>query len=295
MPNRIIKESICTSDNIDALSAFNETVFYRLIVNCDDFGRMDARPKILASRLFPLREIRVKQMEDALRALTSAELVTVYIVGGKPFLQMNTWDRHQNVRAKKSRYPGLEDAESILHASDCNCTQMHANVPVIQSNPIQSESLSESESTRADARETGGVYGEVKRTVDNRHYGGNGSEAFEQFWAAYPRKIGKAAARTAWQKVKVPVSVLIEAVERQKGSDQWSRDGGRYIPNAATWLNQGRWEDELPEAAVSGKSRQDQYQRHGQQLSPIMRQAVERALAEEGGRALLAPTGTEEL
>ena len=41
MPNRIIKESICTSDNVDQLTAFEETVFVRLIVNCDDFGRMD--------------------------------------------------------------------------------------------------------------------------------------------------------------------------------------------------------------------------------------------------------------
>ena len=43
MPNRIIKESICTSENIDQLSPFCETVFYRLIVNVDDYGRIDAR------------------------------------------------------------------------------------------------------------------------------------------------------------------------------------------------------------------------------------------------------------
>ena len=33
MPNRIIKESICTSDNIEALTDFQETFFYRLIKN----------------------------------------------------------------------------------------------------------------------------------------------------------------------------------------------------------------------------------------------------------------------
>ena len=67
MPNRILKESICTSDEIETLSAFQETFFYRLIVNCDDYGRMDARPKILASKLFPLKDIRAAQIEDALR------------------------------------------------------------------------------------------------------------------------------------------------------------------------------------------------------------------------------------
>ncbi len=143
MPNRILKESICTSEEVDKLTAFQEVVFYRLIVNCDDFGRADARPKLLASKLFPLKDIRPAQIEDALRALTSAELVITYVVGGKPFLQMKTWDRHQQVRNKVSKFPSPEDADTPckqLISDDINCNQLIANVPVIQSNPIQSES-----------------------------------------------------------------------------------------------------------------------------------------------------------
>ena len=131
MPNRILKESICTSENIDQLSAFHETVFYRLMVNCDDYGRMDARPKLLASKLFPLKDIRTNQIEDALRALTSAELVDLYEVNGKPFLQMKTWDKHQQVRAKKSKYPSPE--EGI-------CNQLISDDSKCHRNPIQYES-----------------------------------------------------------------------------------------------------------------------------------------------------------
>ena len=131
MPNRILKESICASENVDQLSAFQETFFYRLIVNCDDYGRMDARPKILASRLFPLKDIRSTQIEEALRALTSAELVILYEVDGKPFLQMKTWDRHQQVRAKKSKYPSPNES---------NCKQLIADDSKCPRNPIQYES-----------------------------------------------------------------------------------------------------------------------------------------------------------
>lgn len=138
MPNRILKESICTSDSIDMLSPFEETMFYRLIVNCDDYGRMDARPKILAAKLFPLKDIRVKQMEDALRALTSAELVRLYKVNGKPFLQMNTWDRHQRVRNSVPKYPGPEQADDDCGelprvAATCRESRLESNP--IQSNP----------------------------------------------------------------------------------------------------------------------------------------------------------------
>lgn len=45
--------------------------------------------------------------------------------------------------------------------------------------------------------------------------------------------------------MNVPVETLLTAIERQKCSAQWSKDGGQYIPNPATWLNQCRWEDEL--------------------------------------------------
>ena len=38
-------------------------------------------------------------------------------------------------------------------------------------------------------------------------------------------------------------------------SAQWQRDNGQYIPHPATWLNQGRWDDELTPAGARGTSR----------------------------------------
>ena len=69
---------------------------------------------------------------------------------------------------------------------------------------------------------------------------------FEILWNAYPTKVGKQPARKAFDKVKVPVETLVAAIDRQKYSSQWSKDGGQYIPNLSTWLNQERWNDELP-------------------------------------------------
>ena len=64
----------------------------------------------------------------------------------------------------------------------------------------------------------------------------------------YPRKVGKELAKKTWKKLKPDAELfgeIIAAVGRAKTSGQWQRDGGRFIPNPATWLNQGRWEDEL--------------------------------------------------
>lgn len=70
-------------------------------------------------------------------------------------------------------------------------------------------------------------------------------EAFDRFWAAYPKKTGKQAAYKAFVKIKgVSVETMIKAVEFQRSTEQWQKENGRFIPNPATWLNQGRWEDE---------------------------------------------------
>ena len=152
MPNRILKESICASDSIDSLTAFQETFFYRLIVNCDDYGRMDARPKVLASRLYPLKDIRSGQVEEALRALSSAELVTLYEVDGKPFVQMRTWERHQQIRSKKSKYPACDGTCKQLISDDSRCLQTIADASKCARNPIQSESESNPNMGAASAR-----------------------------------------------------------------------------------------------------------------------------------------------
>lgn len=76
-------------------------------------------------------------------------------------------------------------------------------------------------------------------------------QGFDEFWEAYPRKIGKGAARKAWEKIRPGESLaaeIVAAVHRDRKTEQWRRDSGKYIPHPATWLNQERWEDD-PEAS----------------------------------------------
>lgn len=217
MPNRIIKESICTSDTVDQLTWFEEVLFYRLIVNCDDYGRFDGRPAVVKNRLFPLKDnLTLKNVEAAINKLARVGLIAPYSYGGKPFLYLPTWNEHQTVRAKRSRFP---DPEII-----CNHLQADASIcprNPIQSNPIQS--LSESQSNRVRVRE----------------------EAFAAFWAAYPRHEKQESAREAFEKCSEPLEVLLDALEAQKKSAQWRRANGRYIPHADKWLREKRWTDTL--------------------------------------------------
>ncbi len=78
---------------------------------------------------------------------------------------------------------------------------------------------------------------------------------FDEFWAAYPKKVGKKAAWNAWKKVKPDTELfdrIMTAIGRAKATWQWQRENGRYIPNPKTWLNEGRWDDEYKEEPING-------------------------------------------
>lgn len=72
-------------------------------------------------------------------------------------------------------------------------------------------------------------------------------EEFDQFWAAYPRRVDKGTARKAWARtasIRPLIADVLKAVEEAKRSAQWLKDDGQYIPYPATWLNGERWDDE---------------------------------------------------
>ena len=68
---------------------------------------------------------------------------------------------------------------------------------------------------------------------------------FTEFWTAYPRKVGKAAALKAWrQATKRQSSSEIVAACRAMAADPNLPTDRRLIPHPTTWLNRDGWDDE---------------------------------------------------
>jgi hypothetical protein len=76
-------------------------------------------------------------------------------------------------------------------------------------------------------------------------------ERFEAFYSTFPKRVGKKAARKAYERAlrdTTPERILA-AIEKQK--PQWKDP--QFIPHPATWLNRGQWDDEqLPFRAGGG-------------------------------------------
>lgn len=79
-------------------------------------------------------------------------------------------------------------------------------------------------------------------------------QGFAEFWIKYPRKTAKQDAEKAWAKLKPDADLqatLLTALDQQTRSPDWAKDGGKYIPHPATWLNGRRWEDEIAQELPS--------------------------------------------
>lgn len=72
-------------------------------------------------------------------------------------------------------------------------------------------------------------------------------EQFEEFYKNYPKKVKKQDVKK-WFKKNKPSSELfssmMSSLEQFRGSKDWLKEKGQFIPYPSTWLNQRRWEDE---------------------------------------------------
>jgi len=77
------------------------------------------------------------------------------------------------------------------------------------------------------------------------------TDDFEHFWKLYPRPVGKGVAFKSWQRLSMPQKrKAYAALLRQKADLVAKKNSprGNLCPHPATWINQGRFDDE-PEAA----------------------------------------------
>ena len=77
---------------------------------------------------------------------------------------------------------------------------------------------------------------------------------FDEFYSKYPKKVKKQNVKKWFEKNKPSselFSSMMNSLEQFRGSKDWLKDNGQYIPYPSTWLNQRRWEDESVQASKS--------------------------------------------
>ena len=110
---------------------------------------------------------------------------------------------------------------------------------------IASAALRKQKSTGVEQKSTG-VTNQEPLTTNHKPVTNEMPDGFALFWSAYPKKTAKPAALKAFkaQKINGEIKTIIADIENKAAGDDWKKNGGQFIPNPATYLNQRRWEDQ---------------------------------------------------
>lgn len=263
---RSIKPGFFDNDVLGDLSPLTRLLFIGLWVIADREGRLEDRPRKIKKAIMGYDDVDADGVDAMLQSLEDNGFITRYEADGNRYIQVINFVKHQNphIKEKASEIPppacgtdlpheyweeSGQDEQSTGLAPDKHHASTEEAAPITV-NPLPITGTP-SPSTAEDLE--GACNGGGEKPADKPQ---NLMERrFELFWKAYPKKKAKNAARSAFKKAKPDEALfncIMEAIGRARTSTEWQREGGRYIPNPATWLNGGCWDDEIEEVNTNG-------------------------------------------
>ena len=188
---------------------------------------------ILTPNLTRMVGATLQEVEGWLSELKDAG---VYAVDGDGAIFSRRMIRDEEVRKARADGGKLGGNPKLMEENKVNLT------PNLQPTPSSSSSSLTSSLTATSKSKS-----KSKPTVANAPRGER-ETCFDQFWEAYPAKVGKGDAIKAWKKITslIPetLELILQALSWQRDCPAWLKDDGQFIPNPATYLNGKRWLDE---------------------------------------------------
>lgn len=213
---RTLKPGYFGNDVLADCTPLARILFSGLWCFADREGRLEYRAKKIKASILPFDECDIDKL---VQELIDRRFVVAYRIGEDLFLQVVNFGKHQN--------PHMKEPESTIPAPDSPGAEIVPAVPSsLTLNPIPL-TLNPLTPIPGKAR---------PRRVDED------TPEFLSFWAHYPEKIGKAAARRAFATAlpKTTLDAMLASLERYKAS----KPPDRSWCHPATWLNQERWLDQ---------------------------------------------------
>jgi hypothetical protein len=227
---RNIKPDFWTDEKLVELETWERLLFIGLWNFADDEGYMPYSPKRIKMQIFPGDSLEVSR---GIQSLISIGAVELFDSEYGQVLHVSKWSKHQKVsNPSKSKYSSVEltplDGKPRKHADYAP--------EITEDSDISTEDSREVHTERERERER-----EVERKKDLS----SKPDEFDQWYSKYPKKEAKDAARKAFAKARKSASLqeLLDGLDRYAAAVAGKQR--EYIALPATWLNAGRWQDEI--------------------------------------------------
>lgn len=280
---RSIKPGFFDNEILGDLPPLTRLLFIGLWCIADREGRLEDKPRKIKKMLLGYDDVNADGVDNMLQALHDNGFIYRYKIEEEEYIQVVNFTKHQNphIKEKGSEIPSPEGYQAPSdtvygggnHQSTIQAPDLHG-ANTVQAPPITFNRLPSTGTlspTTPDGEDGVGEKQENNQPGESLTVQTAGTAAgnetrqqpsktlaerrFDEFWAAYPKKVGKKAAQASWNKIKPDTELhdkIMTAIGKARATEQWQRENGRFIPNPTTWLNQGRWDDEYEEGAPNG-------------------------------------------
>jgi len=238
---RNLKPGFFKNEDLAELPPLGRILFAGLWCEADRRGILEDRPKRLKAELLPYDDCDVDAL---LGQLYERGFIRRYEADGVRCIFIPNFGKHQNPHVKEQANTLPAPPETGEHqASTGLAPDQHRASPADSLNPLPNHPLPLPESGDTPQPPKGG-----ERTPKKPDLRG-----FPEFWVAYPKKVAKGAAESAWLKLGTAErDAAIEAIQRQRSWPCFTQAPPDKQPHPATWLNARRWEDEPPQVQAVG-------------------------------------------
>lgn len=232
---RNIKPAFFLNTDLSEVPALGRLAFIGLWTLADYKGCVECNFKKIKAQILPYDECDIEQLMNNLEQF---RFIRYYFVQGIRYIKIENFERHQN--------PHKNERDSGSDIPDIS--EKDNEIIDLQKDGTKTDLIG---SARADSLllipdSLNPIPCEKKSQVISK------SESdFNEFWLAYPRKVGKDAALKAWRKCKPKINDVLNTLRWQIESDDWQKQDGQFVPNPATYINQGRWQDQKREARAA--------------------------------------------
>ena len=103
----MVSKSISTSVKLSKVSDFAALLFTWMIPHTDDYGRMDGSSLAVRGIVVPMRDKKDEDIKKALGELSKEDLIKVYVVNDRVYLQIDNFDKHQTLKSDRGRWAGV--------------------------------------------------------------------------------------------------------------------------------------------------------------------------------------------
>lgn len=235
----MIDKKISVSEQVANLTDRQALIFTWAIPHADDVGLLPYSTRTLKATLVPLRDISIEEFDADWKAIVAQKLVEEFEYDEQKFWMVKTFFKHQTLKRDRQPVTILNFAYSTnARASwDKLLDILHLEDLGFQTEDIGNQIEPEEKGREGKRREGKTLYGDPR---------------FDFFWKEYPKKTGKGDAWKVWLKLEPSndlARAIVISVREHSRTQQWRREGGRYIPNPSTFLNQRRFDDTPAPAA----------------------------------------------